>query len=158
MKFKIQAGAEIDIPSRKEISDDMNAAFTSWIAEVAQGDRYRRVTMYGTAAAGTGAITLGDTAGQEIVCPPGFVWAVKCLAVPEGYDVTTGTLALSIGSTDASAVVHPDLPLFLSLDANQLVMHGGDKLIVSGTATASARVWVTASVRELPASLAWRLG
>jgi hypothetical protein len=156
MKFKIQAGGELDILTQKEMHDELKGAMSSWITEVSRGDRYRRFAIFGDSSAGT-AVTIGDTAVQSVGPAEGFVWSIKRLALSSGFDPATHTLALFINSPDNSALVHPDLSAYNAFDENQLVLYPGDRLLVTGTATASTRIWLTGQARELPISLAWRL-
>lgn len=157
MKFKIQAGAEIDVATKKEVRDEIEAARTSWIGEVARGDRFRRFSAYAYSDA-AGTVAVGQT-GQYIGPAEGFVWSVTRFAVTSGYDPATQVLSLTLGSdaTTGSAVIIPDLGTYNDLSGNQLVLYPGDRLYVVGTVAASSRVWVTGQARELPISLAWRL-
>lgn len=155
MKFKIQAGAEIDVATKKEVRDEIAAAKTSWLAEVARGDRYRKFSAYGDSDA-LGAIVIGAR-DQRIGPAEGFVWSVTRLAII-GYDPATQSLALATDDlATGSSVIIPKLSTYHDLSGNQLVIYSGDQLYVAGTVAASTKVWITGQARELPMPLAWRL-
>jgi hypothetical protein len=155
VKFKIAAGAEIDLLTQGELKDTLRGMMTSWVAEVSMGDRYRRFSAYGDIA--DSALSIGGTPEQEIGPDEGFVWSVKRLAVTN-YDPDAEALGLYINGTDSSGVVEPILSRYNPYDANQLILYPGERLWIAGSSlTSSGRVWVTGQARELPISLLWRL-
>ena len=157
MKFKIAAGAEADILSEKELRGALKDLQTSWMSEVSRGDRWRRFSAYGDSD-GAGLVTIGDGLSQYLGPEAGMVWSVTRLAVTN-YDPVapaTNRLNLSVNSTESSDLIRPGIPTFSSFSPG-IVLMGGDRLYVSGTAAVSSRVWVTGQARELPVSLLWRL-
>lgn len=155
-KFKIQAGAEIDTCTKKEMEDAIAAASTNWIGEVARGDRFRRFSAYGDVL--TNTITIGESPDSRIGPDPGFVWAVRRIAlsvVPAAGD----NIKLYHDSDNDSALICTDITNYLGFDQGELVLYPGDTLLIKGAYTASdgVRVWVTGQARELPISLAWRI-
>jgi hypothetical protein len=151
-KFKINAGAEIDTITKAELRDEMDRMRVNWVGEIARGIRTRRVSAFADVTGG-GTVTFGENGDQTISPADGFVWKVKRLSVT-GYDPTTDTLALYHSSVSPSAVIHPDLDVHNVLDE---ILNAGEKLVLSGTATANGRLWVTAQVWEAPHALAWKL-
>lgn len=152
-KVQIQAGATIDTLNRHELADALAAHLTSWRHENARGIKARRFSAFGDATAG-GVLTLGATGDQQIGPPEGFVWNVLRLSV-SNYDPATATIALYHSSVSDSAVIHPDLAVYNTLDE---IVYAGETLVLSGTGlAASARVWATGLVWEAPQSLAWKL-
>lgn len=86
MKFKIQAGGTIDVATRSEVREEIEAVKTSWFAEVAKGDRYRRISAFGDSDA-FGNVVIGDRSNDGQLGPAqGFVWSVNRLAVGSGYN------------------------------------------------------------------------
>ena len=154
-KFKIQAGAEIDVLTENEMRKGLKDFAASWMAETTRGDKYRR---FSTFADISGAeVTIGAGAQPRIGPAEGFIWAVKRIALTN-YDPSAETLALYLNSTESSAVVHPSLVVYNAFDSTQLVMYPGDTLVVYGSSLSSTgRVWLTGQARELPIGLAWRL-
>jgi hypothetical protein len=151
-KVKIQAGAELDTLSRDELRSELDRFFVNWRGEVARGIKPRRVSAFADVD-GSGAVTLGES-GEQILTPSdGFVWRVERLSIT-GYDPSSDALALYHSSVSDSAVIQPVLDTYNILDE---IVSAGERLIVSGTATASTRLWVTAQVWEAPHALAWKL-
>ena len=155
MKFKIQAGAEIDVATRREVREELEAVGAVWRGELARGLRWRTASMIGAVDSG-GALTLGASGDQWIGPPAGMVWACKRITVSAGYTPATQTLSLYRGSTSDTALIIPDLSGYDQLFDEPL--RGGERLVVAGSSlTASATITVTVLAREAPEFLAWRL-
>lgn len=153
MKFKFNAGAELDLLTKDEVRAELAHAQASWIGEVSRGIRFRRVSIYGDAD-GAGAVTIGATGESTAGPDQGMVWMLRRLSVTD-YDPAATALALYNGSVSDSAVIVPKLATWQT-DMDEVLMPG-ERLVVAGTVAASARVWVTAQVKEAPISLLWRL-
>lgn len=151
-RFKIHAGAEFDMLTQRELEETLARQQVNWRMEVQRGIRWRRFSAFADVS-GAGAVVLGDKDTELIGPPEGFVWMLKRVSVT-GYDPTTAALALYQGSASGSAVIHPKLAVY---NAMEEVLYAGDHLVMSGTATANARVWVTGLVKEAPQALAWKL-
>lgn len=154
MKFKIQAGGTIDVATRSEVREEIEAVKSSWFAEVAKGGRFVRFSVEQDPVAG--GLLLGEYANERIGPRDGFVWSLKRLALT-GYDPTTDALRLYAGSVSDSATIVPKLDAFHTFADNAVVLYPGDRLVIAGTLTGIQRVWVTGQAEELPLSLAWRL-
>lgn len=153
MKFKVNAGVDIEVATPREVRDIVDSVRTSWTAEVAKGDRFVRFSAYGDVAAA--GVVIGGS-GEPIGPQPGFVWSVRRIALTN-YSPTTDDLALYHGDVSDSAVVIPHLESDEFFPEASLVLYPGDSLIVSGDHAGSGRVWLAGQARELPISLAWRL-
>jgi hypothetical protein len=154
VKFKIQAGGEIDVATRSEVREEIEAVKTSWFAEVAKGDRFVRFA--GAADIVAGTIDFGEYSYEYIGPREGFVWSVKRIAVTV-YDPATDDLALYGGSPSSSTVIIPHMDTLNLFPGNELVLYPGEHLYVGGMVTGPGRVWITGQAREIPLSLAWRL-
>lgn len=155
MRFKIQAGGTIDVATREEVRQEIEAASASWFAEVARGDRFVRFAVEGDPAGG-GNTLIGEYAHDRIGPREGFVWSLKRLSVT-GYDPAADSLRLYAGSESDSATIIPKLDMFHAFADNAVVMYPGERLLIAGTVTGGSRIWVTGQARELPLALAWRL-
>lgn len=152
-KFKIHAGAEVDVLSKDELRGELEHARASWLGEVARGIRWKRASMFGTSD-GAGAITIGENAEAMLSPGEGFVWLVKRLSI-SSYDPTTQALALYQGAVSGSALIVPKLAAY-TVQMDELLMPK-DTLVVSGTVAATTKIWVTVQVKEAPISLLWRI-
>lgn len=156
MKFKINAGAELDLLTRDEMRDELAGFAANWRAETIKGDRYKRIYGYGTPA--TGAVEFGgDLAGGEQLGPAqGFVWDVRRLGLL-GHDPAADVLRVFINAPEIGNCVIPVMGRYQGFNRAELVLYPGDLLLVSGTTAATDRVSLVGQVRELPIGLAWRL-
>lgn len=152
MKFKLSAGAEIDVLTRQELNDTLR----SWMAEVTRGARYRRRALQGVVSA-AGTLALGDRGDDDTGPAEGFVWAVTRLATA-GL-TGTETVTAYVNEIADFQVVASQLVGTVSLSDNALVLAGGDRLLIGGTAlTVGATITVTAQIKEVPSVMAWMLG
>lgn len=156
-KAKLSAGAEIETISKSEMHEALHAANKSWFQEIARGDTYRRVSSDDTIAAG--AITIGGADQRELIGPKeGFVWSVKRIT----YKLSVGTERLGLYINDQSNrnAVNEALPFYYGFGSDELVLYGGESLLLTNTTalTSVGQVVVSMQVRELPQQLAWRLG
>lgn len=159
MKFKIAAGAELDLLTKDEMSSTLTQTMVAWRRENAQGDRYVKFSAQGlidTAAVEFGGPTETYTLGPG----EGFVWDVRRVCVT-GYDSAGGDIIgiyvnaetpLSLVATTTQSATG------LFLFDRQCVLYGGDRLLFAGSSlAATGYVKVTGTARELPISMAWRL-
>lgn len=165
-KVKLQAGAEVDVINRSEMKDVLDAASRDWFGQVARGDRYRRFSAQGTISAG--ALLIDGTNQLDAVLGPaeGFVWALQRVAL-YGLTIASGTplvavtepVRLHLNDDQPSTLVHPAVTGYQEFGEHELVMYPGDTLVVVGASlTSTGTVTVTGQAREVPLSLAWRLG
>lgn len=150
-KFKLHAGAEIDMLTRDELRD----VLASWRTELTRGAKLRRLSISGQTD-GAGLLLMGDNHDGPA---EGMAWAVTRLSVAPGPTLGAGGLQVYANSTDSPA----------SLLIRNLVTdvfpgdHGcnvlsGDSLRITGTGiTASVQVTVTMNIKEVPIQQVWSL-
>lgn len=153
-KFKIQAGAEIDVLGKDELRAELDHARSNWVGEVSRGIRWRRASMSGVSDGVTGVVLFGDRSESMLGPEEGFVWLVKRLSITS-YDPTTQALALYQGAASSSAIIVPKLAAYQT-QMDELLMPG-DSLVISGTVAISTKIWATVQVKEAPIALLWRL-
>lgn len=159
MKFKIAAGAEIDLLTKAEMAE----VITGWMEEVARGPKFRHFSGITTGAGGGAAWTIdgSQVPNIDMLGPrPGFVWSVTGLWV-SGAGVTAGTDQFSVFTNVAnpSRLEASGLTRGEHFDVGQLVLNSSDYLVLSGVSTGTANGQITVSGRavELPVQLAWQL-
>lgn len=153
-KFKLNAGAEFDTITAEEMRGVLADAMRSWAVETTRGVRFSRIIGQGTIASGSVEI-----AGPALGPASGFVWDVRRLRVIGG--AAADVFTVYVNSTDVSGEVctTDDFTKRLMAFDEQLVLYPGDVLHIKGTSLAgTGQVTVTGQVRELPVTLAWRLG
>lgn len=153
-KFKLQAGAEFDTMTADEMRGVLADAMRSWAVETTRGVRFSRIIGQGTIASAAVTIT-----GPALGPAAGFVWDVRRLRIIGG--AAADTFTVYVNSTDVSGEVctTDDFTKRLITFTEQLVLYPGDVLYIVGASLAgTGTVTVTGQVRELPVTLAWRLG
>lgn len=149
MKFKLQAGAELDLLTR----DEMRAELQAWLDEIKRGVRFVQRTYKGTVNAG--AVLIDDPDAG----PAGsFCWAVTRVSVAgltmaetvNVYlnDVAPSNFVCSIGAT-------PGRELFGSTG---LLLNPLNRVIFAqASGLAGTEILVGVQSVELPVQLAWQL-
>lgn len=156
MKFKIQAGAELDLLTKDEVRAELERFATNWRTEVARGIRYRRFSLYGDSTSG-GVLSIGESGDQKAGPGTGFCWLLKRLSVSGAYDPAGGDeLAFYHSSSEnGSSLINAALPQVSDVEE---FFGPGETLVFAGASlTASTRFWVTGQVLEAPEALAWKL-
>ncbi len=154
MKFKIQAGAELDLLTAGEVRGELDRFAANWRAEVARGIRYRRFSIFGDTD-GSGVLALGESGDQRAGPSTGFCWLLKRLSVGGGYTPASQSIAFYHSSPNPSSLIDPDLG---AVQDYEEFFAPGETLVFAGTSlTASTRIWVTGQVLEAPEALAWKL-
>lgn len=158
MKFKIQAGAEVETATPHEIGKMLDGNQQSWFAEMARGVKFFRFTITGTVA--SGALVLDDN--QRPGPEQGFIWAVQRFACDGFTADDTGIINLYrdpatsnqfLGQLTAGApMYHP----------GQLgvIVKGGEFLTATGAtleATDGTPIIITGEALEVPEFMAWKL-
>lgn len=151
-KFVLDFGAEIDLLSQKELDDSLRAAGDRMAQGLLEGVKWRRLPrLYGTAAGGV--LTLGLTAPQAGP-EPGYSWSLRRLYV-NGLTAgaTPDVVQLFRNGTNSD-------PLWQISGASpqqtwgrlELVLSGGDNLIVAslGTFAATGTITVSGELIEIP--------
>lgn len=155
MKFRFNAGAELDMLTQGELRAELAAAAVAWRTEQARGITWRKASMFADSTAG-GALLMGESGDQRLGPDSGMVWKLHRISVSGGYVPASHALALYADSVSDSSLIVPDL-LTGYQELYGEILTGGQTLVLSGTATASTRVWVTVLAQEAPEYLAWKL-
>ena len=148
MKFKLQAGMELDLLTRKEVADELKA----WQAELVRGITFRTVDLRTDTVAGVFTMDTAPAAGM--------VWSLTRVAVA-GNAIVLGTDAFAVYYDEVafSRVIATGITRQKEWNPGAVVIGGPRKLIVSGptTGVAGTDVFGSLSVIEVPLQLAWQL-
>lgn len=154
MKFKLTAGAELDLLSPDEFRNTLRTELKNWSAELTRGAKFLRRSLHGQVD-GSGDLTIqgDDNAGPA----EGMVWALTRITPAAGL-LPTETLGVYVNDASTSNLL-VSLPGTAVYPGDHAVMlAGGDRLVISGQAlTPSARVTVNFQVKEVPYLMAWSL-
>lgn len=158
MKFKLQAGVELDLLTPKELGDALVDFRKSWVQELARGVTFQRVSFTGTVD-GAGVLEFGGPTGSDRTGPEaGMVWSLRRLAVT---GITgTQTVSVFVNSSSPHDLLVPGITLAtpILLPENTAVLHAGDDLVVAGSSlTNGAKVTLSATVKEVPEFAQWML-
>lgn len=150
MKFKLTAGAELDLITKEELRGELRA----WHQEVRRGPKFTRRSFVATGTGSALSFT-GDGPAE------GFVWAVTRLSVTgPGFDPATHRVSVYINEATPTQLVWVDLIGNASIGDHGLILNGGDSLVfvvTGGNPTSGAQLAVTATIKEVPALMAWSL-
>lgn len=157
-KFKITAGAEVDLITKKEMEEALRS-LASWMVEASIGARYTRIHATGLIAGGAMDFGSEGSAGQILAPPPGFIWDVRRLRITGIAAADVANIYMGDANPSSLIATSGDIAGDCFLWSEQVILYPGDSLRIVGSGL-SATGTVTASglVRELPMSLAWRLG
>jgi hypothetical protein len=147
-KFKLQAGMELDLLTRKEVLETLQA----WHAELVRGVHFRSIVERTEQVAAAFSATLRP--------PAGFVWSVTILALSgNGINLGADTFTIYRDEVAPSKLVASAISRQREWDAGVLVVEGPNALVVTGPATgvAGTDVFVTGAAIEVPEQLAWQL-
>lgn len=153
-KFKIQAGAEVDVLSKEELGSTLDEKIRNYNAMLSSGIRYSKVAagplsssglLQTSTAAPNGYTSLG---GPE----PGFVWEIKTLIVP---NVVASPPNIALYKNDATYYNALSAPvsattLFQEFDPGSVILMGGSALVVGFSVAAANGVYVVVSYKEVP--------
>lgn len=160
-EFTIQAGAKIDLFTKKEATEVLRG----WFEEIHRGVKFQEFAAQATAnAAGIWTVGgSGSTARDTLGPQDGFVWAVTRLAVSGGgFDRTADDYSVYTDEITASKLVVTVPGVATSTgswewDTPGLVLVGGRSLALQGQATAESVITVSGAAVELPIQLAYQL-
>ena len=149
-KFKLHAGAELDMLTR----DELREVLQSWRTELTRGAKLRRLSINGTAVGGV--LAMGDVTDGPA---EGMAWAVTRLSVAPGPTLPAGGIQVFANTGDS-----PGSLLIRSLVTDVFPSdHGcnllsGDSLRITGSGLgATDNVTVTLSIKEVPMQMIWSL-
>lgn len=160
MKFKLAAGAELDLLTRDELREELSSA-GAWRKEIARAAKFPTFSATTNVAGGVWSVGPGtaDNQAQKLGPEPGFVWSIMRVVV-NGNGIVYGTdlWNLFIGDPSPSKFVLRAND-FQQFNVGALIISGGDQLYASGVGTgvAGTDVALTGQAIELPVQLAWRL-
>jgi hypothetical protein len=154
VKFKINAGVDIETATPGEVAGMLDSSQQSWFAEMARGLKHFEFAL-------TGDVTGGVVDMADLGAGPrqGFVWAVRRLSV----DQLGVADVLSIYRAPASASRFVDVLTAsrpsVKPASTGLVLHGGQSLQVTGTGltTTAVELIVTGEAVECPEFMIWKL-
>lgn len=157
-KFKLTAGAEFDTLTKTELLEALQVK-PSWVSETEHGIRFSRFTAQQIPA--SNAVDFGGAASQgELLGPqPGFIWDIRRLRL------------IGLHTADSVAIYqndpNPSSQIDVSSSSNrtlywseQVILYPGDalRIVATGLNATTTLVTITGMVREVPVTLAWRLG
>lgn len=162
-KFKLQAGAEIDVITAKEMKAALTEARRSWMQEMATGVTFPRIMASGTIAGAACDFGADGPASDALMPAPGFLWDVRRLRINGLAANETGVISIYLNDASPSSLICSTADLAAGVRlftfAEQLIVSPGEALRVVGTSlTSTGTVTLTGQVRELPITLGWRLG
>lgn len=161
MKFKLHAGAELDLLTKSEMLEALDAARISWQREISRGVKFRKFSAQGVVAGGVFNIG-GDTPDNRkdpLGPAEGFVWSLTRIAVSgASINPAADTYAVYTDEITPSKLIVNGLSRGATWDGAVTVLNGGERLWLRGAASAGGNdVWVAGAAIELPEHLAWQL-
>lgn len=160
-KFKVQAGAQIEVVTPKELADTVSKLYSAWVADVTIGARWTRFSAVGLVTTGLTFEIGGPSRPDDGLGPaPGFLWDVRRLHV-HGMD-ETDVAELYVNDANPSSLVGStdDVTGCMFTFDRQVVLYPGEALVVAGSDLGVAegtRITITGMAQELPIPLAWKL-
>jgi hypothetical protein len=156
MKQKFNAGAELDILTKRELS----SALKEWMVDVAKGCRPIRINAQGVAGS-DGTVTIGGAAtltGGKLGPAPGFWWAITRIAVR--VDQLPAAYSLYFNGPHVNSLVR-DLDGtqngYASFGAHECLVGNQDQLVIRATSlVAGSTVTASGAAVEIPSQLLWK--
>lgn len=156
-KFKLSAGAEMDVITKKEMAEVMDTMTRTWMAEVTRGIKHRR--FQARASITGGAVTIGSSVDNDLGPANGLYWAVKAVSVT-GLAVND-EVQISVNSDPVCSLVRSTgggLVTRAGFGENELILGPSDTLVASGTGlTATGQVALFGRCAEVPRNLLYKL-
>lgn len=150
MKFKLHAGAELDMLTR----DELASVLRSWQTELTRGAKLRRLSISGTAVGGVLLIGSNDDGPAE-----GMAWAITRLSVAPGPTLPAGGIQVYANTSESpSALLVRNLVTDVFPGDHGCNILGGESLRIAGTGLgATDQVTVTMNIKEVPVQQIWSL-
>jgi hypothetical protein len=161
MKFKLTAGAELDLLTQAELDKALKNFARDWQVAAAAGPKSVDWWGTGTVDAAGGLTIGGDTAnpvsgrfGPDV----SMIWSVKRCNVRglTGADA----LSLYVGEATPQRSVKDGISAYERFGSNELVLRGGRKLLFVGTGLTTAAntvITISGSAWELPQIMMYQL-
>ena len=158
MKFKLQAGMELDLLTREELGEELDRSAGSWRGELSRNVRFPRFSARTDVVGGVWAINPDSNTAGKLGPKVGFIWSVMRLAVSGGGIVLgTDVWRAFVGENAPSQFVDSSTR-GMSFNPGALVIRDGESLLFAGAGTgAGTDVTVVGQAIELPDFLAWQL-
>jgi hypothetical protein len=151
VKFKLEAGMDLDLLTRDEVRRELQG----WQAELVRGITFRTLSLRGDQSGGTYTLTT-----QKDGPAAGMVWSLTRVAVA-GNAIVLGTDSFSVGYDDTSFghVIATGVLRQKEWNPGGVVVPGPRSIVVYGAATGGTGtdVFASLSVIEVPMQLAWQL-
>lgn len=159
MKFKIEAGGELDLLTQAEAEGAMFAALQSWSREIGRGVKFRTPSATGVKSGATFTIDGRSLTNQTLGPDAGMVWSVMRANISGGAIVSgTDLWSLYHGDASPSKLIDNRLTTMRQFNIGAVVLTQNDVLVATGAATGAGNdVALSLSVVELPYQLAWML-
>ena len=161
--IRLQAGMNIDVPDRAEISDTVQASIQAdREREAARGYKWMRLPENLSGAVASSAITLGSSKGQ--VCGPeqGYAWTLRRLVVT---GLTTGATPDVVNLYRNDMFARSPLWQFngnnfgYTFGRSEMVLMPGDTLSLQnvGTIAATGNITLSGELEEVPAEMLYKV-
>jgi hypothetical protein len=138
MKFKLTAGADVDILTRQELGEELDRSAGAWRTELSRNVKFPRFSAQAIVAGGVWSIDPSQTSVGKLGPRPGFLWSIMRLAVTGG-GIVVGTDVWRVFLNEASSSQFVDSSLRgMRFDAGALVLRDGDNLFINGVGTGGA--------------------
>jgi hypothetical protein len=162
MKFKLSAGAEVDVLTEHELRKALKDYAQDWMVEARTGPK--SVLWWGSGAvSATGTLSIGGAsvdpnAGGRYGPDPSMVWSIKRWNV---RGLANGdSLSAFINDAAAQRSIIDTVTGYNRFGSDELVIGGADKLLFTGTGlmtVAGTVITVSGSAWELPRTMLYRL-
>jgi hypothetical protein len=159
-KFKLSAGAEIDLLTQGELAEALGQADQIQLARL-NAIKHMRIPQLLTGKAAAGALALGESSGQVVGPRSGYIWSVRRLVVAGlTSGATPDVVNLFIGGPSGQLVWQFNGNNFgYTFGRLELTLYGGETLALAnvGTITATGQITLSGELLETPAQLIGRL-
>lgn len=154
MKFKINAGVDLETTTPGEMKGMLDGSQQAWFQEMAKGVKSFRFAISGTVTDGTFTITSGLSGPNQ-----GTIWAVQRFSVDQ---LATGDVIRLYRSPASENTflgqLTVDAPMYHPGQGG-IIIKGGEMLDVTGDSltTTAGSLTITGEAWELPEFMVWKL-
>jgi hypothetical protein len=159
-KFKIGAGAELELLTKEELSDALSEA-DAWEVARLQAEKWMRLPQLLSGNASSGSLVLGETAGDIVGPREGYFWSIRRLVVS---GLTSGAspdvVNLYLGTAAGQPLWQFNGNNFgYTFGKGQLSLRAGENLALAsvGTFAATGTITLSGELVEVPAQLAGKV-
>jgi hypothetical protein len=154
VKFKINAGVDIETATPAEVAGMLDSSQQSWFAEMARGVKHFRFGFTGAVTTGAVDISSAQQGGPN----QGFVWAVQRLSVDSlGTGDTLRVYRAPVQQNTFYGLLTATSPE-IHFGSKGMILHGGEELEITGTGltTTATNLTVSGEAIELPEFMLWK--